>query len=61
MAMPLPMTNLKYARAYVMDQPYACVAPPGEALKWGTIFPFLLKTYLPGLEAAERGELPWKI
>lgn len=51
--MPLPMTNLKYARAYVFDQPYACVVPPDEALRMGTVFPFLLSTYIDELKKAE--------
>jgi hypothetical protein len=61
MNMPHPMTNLKYARAYVLDQPYACVVPPAEALKMGTIFPFLLNTYIESLKAAEKGATLWTL
>jgi hypothetical protein len=59
--MPSPMKNLQYARSYVFDQPYICVAKPAEALKWGTIFPFLLNTYLGSLKAVEKGENLWKL
>lgn len=54
MPMQLPMNKLKYARAYVLDQPYVGVVPPEESIKYGTVFPFLLSTYLPQLHKAER-------
>lgn len=57
--MPQPMMNLKFARAYVLDQPYVCVAPPAAALKHGTIFPFLLETYIKSLKAADKGATLW--
>lgn len=60
MTMPQPMTRLKYARAYVLDQPYTCVVPPAEALKHGTMFPFLLDTYIKSLKAADKGVTLWK-
>ncbi|WP_201779682.1 spore coat associated protein CotJA [Oxobacter pfennigii] len=50
------MNNLEYARAYVLIQPYMGVVLPEEALKRGTVFPFLLKSYLPQLEKIEKGE-----
>lgn len=58
---PVPMSGLKFALAYVVDQPYACVVNPKEALKMGTMFPFLLKTYAPTLKKALKGEEPWMI
>jgi hypothetical protein len=60
MSQPTPMTNLKYARAYVVIQPYTCPIAPDAALKMGTIFPYLLKTYVYSLEKAEQGESAWK-
>ncbi|HBM75376.1 MAG TPA: hypothetical protein DD429_07470 [Clostridiaceae bacterium] len=56
---PVPMSGLKFARAYVVDQPYSCVASPAEGFKVGTIFPFLLETYAPSLKKALKGEEPW--
>jgi hypothetical protein len=53
------MSGLKFARAYVVDQPYSCVASPAEGFKVGTIFPFLLETYAPSLKKALKGEEPW--
>jgi len=50
----LPMKNLKFARAYILDQPYVYVATPEEGLRHHTIFPYLLNAYLPGLKKAEK-------
>jgi hypothetical protein len=52
-------TPCKYARAYVLDQPYTCVVSPSEAIKRGTIFPFLLKSYIYSLEKANQGGSAW--
>ena len=60
MTVPVPMTALKYARAYVVIQPYTCPISPDSALKMGTIFPYLLKTFAYSLEKAEQGESVWK-
>lgn len=49
----------KYAMAYVLDQPYTCVVSPREAIKRGTIFPFLLKSYIYSLEKANQGGSAW--
>lgn len=59
-AMPIPMSGLQFARSYVLDQPYACVVQPPEALRMGTIFPFLLETYAKSLKKAEQGDEVWK-
>lgn len=61
MPTPMPMSSLKFALAYVLDQPYTCVVKPAEGLKAGTIFPFLLETYAPTLKRALKGEDPWTI
>lgn len=58
---PIPMSGLRFAMAYVLDQPYACVVKPREGLKIGTIFPFLLESYAPSLKKALKGEDPWTI
>ena len=58
--MSLPMKGLQYARSYVLDQPYSCVVNPCEALKIGTIFPFLLETYAYNIKKAVQGEEAWK-
>ncbi len=40
--------NLRLARAYVLDQVYANVFPPEEALREGTLFPELVMPYMAG-------------
>lgn len=60
-ALNTPVSNLQYARSYVFDQPYVCVVSPAEALRIGTLFPYLLATYAPSLKKADRGEDPWTI
>jgi hypothetical protein len=60
MGMLPQMMNIKLARAYVMEQPYQCVVPPGEGFKMGTIFPYLLNTYAYSLMKAEEGGSPWQ-
>lgn len=57
----IPKTSLQYARSYVLDQPYVCTVTPAQALKMGTIFPFLLATYAPSLKKADKGVDPWEI
>lgn len=42
------LPNLRLARAYVLDQVYANVFPPEEALREGTLFPELVMPYMAG-------------